>query len=136
MGREITQDQADKIRLKLCGAEKPKTTGGHDVYSIRHEGQVVGKISIRRSSKEVGHDYIPREINVPMRFAKEIGVCHKNLDDYIECLRGKGLIATKTQSILPPPKTRYPWEQDWVARQESETKELAAPDTESEILGE
>jgi hypothetical protein len=136
MSREITQDIANKIREKLCGEEKPKTTSGHDVYAIRHGGQVVGKISVRRSSKEVGHDYIPGEINVNMHFAKEIGSCHKSFDDYIECLRSKGQIAKEPQATLLPPKARYPWEKDWVAIQENEAKELAAPDPESENPGE
>lgn len=135
MGREITQQVADKIREKLCGTEPPKTTGGHDVYPIRYDGQVVGKISIRRSSKEVGHDYIPREINVTMGFAKEIGLCRKYFDDYIECLRSKGLIANKPEAALPAPKPNYPWERDWLAQQEAEDKESAPPDSESEIPG-
>jgi hypothetical protein len=131
MGREITQEVADKIRQKLCGSEKPKTTSGHDVYPIRLDGLVVGRVSIRRSSKEVGHDYIPGDINVSMRFAKEIGTCHKNLDDYIECLRDKGLIAEKPQATLPAPKPNFPWlEKDWVALQAAEevTPEPESPE--------
>lgn len=136
MSRELTQEHADKIRKKLCGEEKPKTTSGHDVYAIRHGGQVVGRISIRRSSKEVGHDYIPGEINVSMHFAKEIGSCQKNLSDYIECLRGKGQIAKEPEEALPQPKVQYPWEKDWVAIQEAEAKESAVSDPESDDSGE
>jgi hypothetical protein len=115
---EITPDLADKIREKLCGSEKAKTTSGHDVYAIRYAGQVVGKVSLRRSSKEKGHDYIPKEINVSMHFTKEIGICHKDFDDYIDCLRSKGMIAKEPESALPAPKPPRPWDEiDWVGRQ-------------------
>lgn len=130
MGREITQELAEKICEKLCRGEKPKTSSGHDVYAIRHAGQVVGRVSIRRSSKEVGHDYIPREINVSMRFAKEVGTCTKDLPDYIECLRKKGMIAKEPEPALPQPRTKQSWEKDWVAIQEVEAKELGQ-DTET-----
>lgn len=135
MGREITQDLAEKIRDKLCHGEKPKTAGAHDVYAIRHAGQVVGRVSIRRSSKQIGHDYIPREINVSMRFAKEIGICTKNLADYIECLRSKGLIAREPEPTLPPPRIKQPWEKDWVAIQDDEAKE-SSQDPEPDSSGE
>ena len=125
MGREITQELAERIRLKLCGSEKPKTTGGHDVYAVRYAGQVVGSVSIRRASKEKGHNYIPGDINVNMHFAKELGICTKSFDDYINCLRGKGLIAKEPEAALPAPKPSRPWDEvDWVALQEADAAQL------------
>ena len=73
--------------------------------------------------------------NVTMGFASRIHSCRKYFDDYIECLRSKGLIANKPEAALPAPKPNYPWERDWLAQQEAEDKESAPPDSESEIPG-
>ena len=50
-------------------------------------------IGIRRgSSKDAGHDHIPRDLNVNPNLAKQIGVCTKDRGDYIQRLRELGLL--------------------------------------------
>jgi hypothetical protein len=93
MARIITKELALKIRDKLCNENMTKPKAPHEVWGIRHGGKVIGLVSIRRGSeKDKGHDHIPREINVSPHFAKEIGICNKNLGDYLECLAAKGLL--------------------------------------------
>jgi hypothetical protein len=95
MGRNITKELALKIRDKL-GAQafqKPRKQAAHDHYGVYHEGRLVGMIGIRRgSSKDAGHDHIPRDLNVNPNLAKQIGVCTKDRGDYIQRLRELGLL--------------------------------------------
>jgi hypothetical protein len=120
MSRVITKELAERIRAKLCSSEPPKTSGGHDVYVVRYMGKVVGQVSIRRGSeKDKGHDYIPPNLNINPHFAKEIGICTKGFDDYIDCLRKKGLLPEPAEAAQPQPELKRPWEKDWAALQES-----------------
>jgi hypothetical protein len=99
MGRFITKEIAVKIKEKLCDIDLTKPKSPHDVFGIRFEGKIVGVVSIRRGSeKDKGHDYIPKDINVSPGFAKQIGICNKNLDDYLQCLREKGLLPEKKEA--------------------------------------
>ena len=129
MSRIITKELAEKIRWKLCGNEAPKTTGGHDVYAVRYNNTIVGVVSVRRGSeKDKGHDFIPRDLSISPNFAKEIGICNKDYNDYVECLRNKNLLPVSPEEPPKPALERpRPWEQDWVARQEPEGKEPATP---------
>jgi hypothetical protein len=119
MRRIITKELAVKIRAKLCGNETPKTTGGHDVYAVRYDGQVVGQVSVRRGSeKDKGHDHIPHALNISPNFAKEIGICNKDLHDYLNCLRDKNLLPKVSPESPDAPPTKQPerpWERDWAA---------------------
>jgi hypothetical protein len=121
MRRIITKELAQKIREKLCQGQTPKDVAGHDVYPVRYKNLVVAHVSVRRGSeKDKGHDHIPPALNISPHFAREIGICNKYFDDYIECLREKGLIAKESEPALPAPQAKYPWERDWVAEQEGE----------------
>ena len=115
MARQITKEIALKIRDKLCGKNAPKQGSKHDIYPVWFDGKVVGHVSIRRGSeKDQGHDYIPKDINVPMGFAKELGICTKSFDEYVQCLRDKGQIdpLPETKAI----ESKKPWEeQPWFA---------------------
>jgi hypothetical protein len=111
--RIITKELAEEIRRKLCGDEPPKASGGHDVYVVRFSGKVVGEVSIRRGSeKDKGHDYIPHALNISPHFAREIGICNKGLEDYLDCLRSKSLLPTQPEAPPKPELKRRPWERD------------------------
>jgi hypothetical protein len=119
MSRIITKEYAEKIRDKLCDKKPHKTSGGHDVYPVRYNGQVVGQVSIRRGSeKDKGHDFIPPALNITPHFAKEIGICNKNLDDYLDNLRTRDLLPIEQEALLAP-KVKRPWEKDWAELQAS-----------------
>ncbi|MGD0898553.1 MAG: hypothetical protein ABR915_12000 [Thermoguttaceae bacterium] len=81
---QITKELALKIVAKL-GAEKVAApNAAHDPYEVYHEGKLVAQFGIRHSSqKNKGHDYIPGELGVGTRFAKELGWCPKSRDDYL-----------------------------------------------------
>src|ERR1700722_15368121 len=95
MGRNITKELALKIRDKLGAQEFPnkRKQAPHDNYGVYHEGMLVGIIGIRRgSSKDAGHDHIPKDLNVNANLAKQIGACTKDREDYLQKLREQGLL--------------------------------------------
>lgn len=91
MARQITKELAEKIVAKLNAKAIKSRSKAHDEYAVEIEGVLLGIISIRRSSnKEIGHDYIPRDIHVTPHQAKLLGQCPWKIDDYIRCMREKG----------------------------------------------
>jgi hypothetical protein len=99
MARIITKELALKIRDKLHGRLIPTKSSAHDVYGIYHNERLIAQFGIRRgSSKDLGHDHVPKELNVSTGFAKQIGLCKKYLDDYLANLRERG--------FLPPEGTQ------------------------------
>ena len=98
MARIITKELAVKIKDKLCDIDLTRPKSPHEVWGIRHKGKIVGLVSLRRGSeKDKGHDYISKDINVSTGFAKQIGICNKNLVDYLQCLREKGLLPEENE---------------------------------------
>jgi hypothetical protein len=84
MARIITKELAIKIRDKLDGRPIITKNAVHDVYGIYHNGQLIAQFGIRRgSSKDSGHDHVQKELNVSTGFAKQLGVCTKQRDDYL-----------------------------------------------------
>jgi hypothetical protein len=66
MARIITKELALKIVGKL-GARPIATSknAAHDQYGVYHQGVLLATLGIRRaSSKDIGHDFIPRQLNV------------------------------------------------------------------------
>jgi len=84
MARIITKELAIKIRDKLEGRPITTKNAVHDVYGVYHNGQLIAQFGIRRgSSKDSGHDHVQKELNVSTGFAKQLGVCTKQRDDYL-----------------------------------------------------
>jgi hypothetical protein len=84
----ITKELAIKIRDKLDGREMTTKNAVHDIYGVFHENRLVATFGIRRGSKkDAGHDHIPRSLNVPAGFAKQLGVCTRSREDYLRLLQ-------------------------------------------------
>ena len=91
MSRQITKEHAEKIVKKLKAVEITTRGSAHDEYEVEQEGVILGHISIRRgSSKDQGHDFIPGNLHISPRQAKDLANCPWKLEDYIDCMRGKG----------------------------------------------
>jgi hypothetical protein len=93
MAQIITKELAIKI-AKTLKAQIVKFKGRpHDLAVIHHEGQVVAQFSIRHgSNKELGHDFIPRDLNISPRNARLLGQCPLKREHYIQLLIERGLI--------------------------------------------
>lgn len=95
MARQITKELAEKIVKKL-GATKslPQRKGApHELFDFVHDGVLVAKLSLRRGSeKDQGHDHMLKELRLGPRDAREFAQCKISVAEYLEILRGKGLL--------------------------------------------
>jgi hypothetical protein len=93
MARIITKELALKIVKKLKATIIKSRSKRHDEYVVEEDGQQVAILSIRRSSeKDIGHDYVPRDLHISSHQAKELGQCPWSRKDYIDCLREKEIL--------------------------------------------
>jgi hypothetical protein len=89
---QITKELAVKICKKLQATLLSK--GAHEHWGVFHEDKLIGTFGIRHGSeKDQSHDHIPKNLNLPTHFTRELGICTKSRDEYIEYLRDKGLSA-------------------------------------------
>ena len=86
----LTQTHAENIANKLSAEIVNKRR--HDVAVIKSDGVLLGSYGIRRGSKELGHDYIPRQIGVAMRQAQDLANCPMSKEEYFEEMREQGRI--------------------------------------------
>jgi|SRR5208282_2097459 hypothetical protein len=97
MRRIITKELALKIKDKLDGQPITTKNDEHDEYGIYVNGVLIAHFGIRRgSNKEAGHDHVQKDLNVSTGFAKQIGICKKYRDDYLDHLRERGLLLPAT----------------------------------------
>lgn len=86
----LTQRHAKDIAEKLSAELINKRE--HDVAIIKSNDVLLGSYGIRRGSKELGHDYIPRQIGVTMRQAQDLANCPMSKEEYFEEIRRQGRI--------------------------------------------
>jgi hypothetical protein len=127
----LTKDHAQVICRKLEAVDETPKGAAHERHCVYYGKVLLGHVGIRHGSRrDQSHDHIPKDLNIPPRFAFELATCTKYRDDYLEKV---GAIKTheSNEVALPPPPPKYPWQKDWVAIQETEAKELPAPEPES-----
>ena len=86
----FTKTEAEQIANKL-DAEISKGRK-HDLAQIRWQGQVVASYGIRRGKKDLGHDYIPKQIFISIRETLDLARRPLSRDAYFEILRSKGVL--------------------------------------------
>ncbi len=86
----LNQTHAEKIAKKLSAASGDNTR--HGFVEIEYNGKVLFSYGIRRASKAKGHDYIPKQIKVSMRQARNLANCPMSKKAYFEHLRSEGYI--------------------------------------------
>ena len=87
---KLTQEHARAIAKKLKADIEPKRK--HDQVIVRYDGSIVAYYGIRRSSRAVGHDYIPEQLHVSSRQAKDLAQCSLDRDSYFTLLRDQGML--------------------------------------------
>lgn len=89
----ITKELAHKIAAKLKAQIDDRPGRPHDIASVYHNGKLVATFGIRRgSSKELGHDHIPRDLQIRPREARLLGQCPWSREDWIAVLSARGVI--------------------------------------------
>ncbi len=64
--------------------------GKHEQVIVRYGDSIVARYGLRRASRAVGHDFIPRQLYVSPRQAKDLAQCSLDRDSYFTLLRDKG----------------------------------------------
>ena len=85
----MTQVHAERIARKL-GAEFEEGSK-HKKIKIRYRGKVIARFNIRRSSKQVRHDFIPDQLHIPRKKVVELADCSMTKEAYFDALREQGL---------------------------------------------
>ena len=60
--KSYTKDDAELLVKKL--EAKPREGAKHAQFVVVHEGDLLGRIAVRRASREVGHNFLPDNLNV------------------------------------------------------------------------
>lgn len=101
MARIITKELALRIVSKLKATRIRTRNSAHDEYAVEHDGLLIAILSIRRGSdKDLGHDYIPRELFLSSGQAKRLAQCPLSREGYLAILREKNLLPDSD----PPPE--------------------------------
>ena len=89
----FTQEHAEEIAKKLN--MEIKAGRQHEQAIFYHRGREIVRFGIRRASKQVPHDYIPRQLHMTRKECNELYGCTKTLEHFIENLRTKGLLPSE-----------------------------------------
>lgn len=93
----ITKELALKIAEKLQATIKQRPNKAHDIALVYHEGRIIAQFGIRRGSrKDLGHDYIPRDLHIRTKEAKLLGQCPLLREDWLRIMSEKGLLSEPT----------------------------------------
>jgi hypothetical protein len=78
---------------KKLGAEVDNSARRHILVKFWYNGVMVIQFGIRRGSGELGHGHIPNDMKISQKECKEFRKCNISVEQYIEILKGKNLIA-------------------------------------------
>lgn len=82
---KLNADHAERIAAKL--GSLPEAGREHERVYIKYNGRTIASYGIRRSSHDVPHDYIARQIFVTMRQAMDLARCPLSRADYFNIVR-------------------------------------------------
>jgi hypothetical protein len=89
----LNKADAEAIARKLQ-AHPAKGKGAHLVHRVYVDGKWVATVSIRHgSSRDAGHDHVIREIFETPHDAKELAICRRKYEHWLESMHAKGKIA-------------------------------------------
>ena len=91
----LTQRDARKIADKLKA--DIETGRQHDIAVFRYDGKRITQFGIRRSSKEVSHNYIPNQLFVSAKQCRDLRDCPLSLEDYVRILIEKAKLQRPRQ---------------------------------------
>ena len=63
----------------------------HEIAEYWHEGKLIGQFGIRRG-KNVGHDYIPKQIFLSPNQCRQFRICTMTLAEVVRVLKEKNVI--------------------------------------------
>jgi hypothetical protein len=89
----ITKALALEIARKLGAERDERRNRPHDFYCVSHGGRVIAHFGIRRgSSKDLGHDHIPKGLHLTPHQTRLLGQCRIEREEWLAIMADKGLI--------------------------------------------
>lgn len=132
----LNKDHAEVICAKLKAVPEKKKGAAHKDYSVYYDGVYLGTFGVRHgSNRNLPHNHIPEDLDIPHPLALELGRCTKQLSDFVSYMRGQGKLKQEPGAKALPEKASVsrPWDEiDWVAKQATETAEAAREETPNE----
>jgi len=92
LGSDDAQAIAKKLRAHLRNGRN------HELAQIYYGEKLVAQFGIRRSSKDVGHDYIPSQLHVTNKQAKSLADCSMTFEEWVAVMKGRGFIQESDQA--------------------------------------
>jgi hypothetical protein len=90
---QINKQDATRIAAKLL-AKQLSSGGAHTVMGVFYKDVLIAQFGIRHgSNKDQGHGHVPRSIYVSPNYAKQLAVCTKSNQQWIELMKDKGHIS-------------------------------------------
>jgi len=92
----FTQKHAEAIARKLGCVYREASA--HKYAELFVGGKLVASFGIRRASREVPHNHIPRSLYMKQSECRALHDCSMSKESYLELLRQKGQIPSETQA--------------------------------------
>lgn len=90
----LDKDDALAIASKLK-AKPDKKSGAHLLYKVCVDGLWVATVGIRHGGRGQSHDHVPGGIHESPHNAKELAICTRTYEAWLESMRAKGHVASK-----------------------------------------
>ena len=89
----INKELALRIARKLKAKIEKRPGRPHDLACVYEGGKLVAQFGIRRgSNRELGHDFIPENLFIGPHDARDLGLCPRSREWWINELERKGLL--------------------------------------------
>jgi hypothetical protein len=102
----LTAAEAEQIAAKLNATLENRR--GHKVAYVWWQGRIIATYGIRRSSGEVGHDYIPRQLFITMREALNLARCPLSKEEFFKLLKARSKLPIIEVATAIPKKNQVP----------------------------
>lgn len=84
---QLTKDHARAIARKLQAVDISAKRSAHQEYGVFYDGILVASFGVRRGSRRnQGHDHLPGDLDISMRFAKDLANCPRSREDYLRAI--------------------------------------------------
>ena len=102
----FTQRHAEAIAKKLgCSSREAKA---HKYAELFVGGKLILRFGIRRASKDVPHGHLPKDLYLKQKECRELHDCTFSVEQYLQLLTEKGIIARVQKSPEAPSEKKTP----------------------------
>jgi hypothetical protein len=83
----LTQQAVARALRKLEAVDVTPKGCAHPKFAIYHEGQIVARTGLRRSSKaDIGVPHVKNDLRVNVHFILELAACPKSREDWLRAI--------------------------------------------------